>query len=61
MTDTNQMEIRFDHSAIARDFVIFEIRRDSGNYYYSKIPDFALAECHARAVAYESGSTCYIL
>lgn len=61
MIDTNQMKIHFDHSAIARDFAIYEIRRDSGNYYQSKIPDFALEECHARAVAYEYGSTCYIL
>ena len=49
MIDTNQMKIHFDHSAIARDFAIYEIRRDSGNYYQSKIPDFALEECHARA------------
>lgn len=61
MTDTNQMEIHFDHTAIARDFSIYEIRRDSGDYFRSKIPDFALEECHARAVAYEYGSTCYIL
>lgn len=61
MIDTNQMKIHFDHSAIARDFAIYEVKRDSGYYYQSKIPDFALEECHARAVAYERGATCYIL
>ena len=61
MIDTNQMKFSFDHEAIARDFVIFEARRDSGNYDKSKVPDVALQECRALAVAYDWGNSCYIL
>lgn len=61
MIDTNQMKIKFNHTAIQRDFVIFEVTRDDGNYYRSTIPDAALQKCQALAVAYDWGKTCYIL
>lgn len=58
---TNRVELEFDYQAILRDFVIFEARRDGGNFKGSKIPDIALQECKAVAVVYEWGSSCYIL
>ena len=61
MIHTNQMEIAFDFEAIARDFSIFEARRDQGNYWKSRVPDVALQECRALAVVYEQGPSCYIL
>lgn len=61
MTDTNQMQIHFDHAAIERDFTIYEIERDSGNYYRSRLPDVALQQCRALAVAYDYGTKCYVL
>ena len=61
MINTNQMNPTINHEAIAKDFVIFEASRDKGNYYKSKIPDVALQECRALAVAYDWGNTCYIL
>lgn len=61
MIDTNQVRISFDHGAIMRDFVIFEVRRDNGDYRHSKVPDAALQECRALSVAYDRGNTCYIL
>ena len=61
MIHTNQMEITFDFKAIARDFSIFEAKRDQGNYWKSKIPDVSLQECRALAVVYEWGPSCYIL
>ena len=61
MIDTNQVRFNFDHDAIAQDFVIFEAKRDSGNYNHSKVPDVALQQCQALAVAYDRGSSCYIL
>ncbi|WP_195279161.1 hypothetical protein [Clostridium sp. J1101437_171009_A5] len=61
MIQTNQMEIAFDFEAIARDFSIFEARRDQGNYWKSRVPDVALQECRALAVVYEWGTSCYIL
>ena len=61
MIHTNQMEIDFDFEAIARDFSIFEARRDQGNYWKSRVPDVALQECRALAVVYEWGPSCYIL
>ena len=51
----------FDFEAIARDFSIFEARRDQGNYWKSRVPDVALQECRALAVVYEWGTSCYIL
>ena len=53
MIQTNQMEIAFDFEAIARDFTIFEAKRDQGNYWKSGVPDIALQECRARGAAYE--------
>ena len=61
MIQTNQMEIAFDFEAIARDFTIFEAKRDQGNYWKSGVPDIALQECRALAVVYEWGPSCYIL
>ena len=61
MIHTNQMEIDFDFEAIARDFSIFEARRDQGNYWKSRVLDVALQECRALAVVYEWGPSCYIL
>ncbi|OUN25789.1 hypothetical protein [Pseudoflavonifractor sp. An85] len=61
MIHTNQMEIDFDFEAIAKDFSIFEARRDQGNYWKSRVPDVALQECKALAVVYERGPSCYIL
>lgn len=61
MIDTNQVRISFNHGAIMRDFVIFEVRRDNGDYRHSKVPDAALQECRALSVAYDWGNTCYIL
>lgn len=61
MIDTNRMKLSFDHEAIERDFLIFEARRDNGNYNYSKVPDVALQQCKALAVAYDWGNCCYIL
>ena len=61
MINTNQMEIAFDFEAIAREFSIFEARRDQGNYWKSRVPDVALQECRALAVVYEQGPSCYIL
>ena len=61
MIHTNQMEIDFEFEAIAKDFSIFEARRDQGNYWKSRVPDVALQECKALAVVYERGPSCYIL
>ena len=61
MIATNQVRFIFDHEAIAQDFVIFEARRDSGNYNCSKVPEVALQQCQALAVAYDWGNRCYIL
>lgn len=61
MIPTNQLQIAFDHDAIARRFVIVEAKRDTGDYKGSVIPDLALQAGHALAVAYEWGNCCYIL
>ena len=61
MIPTNQFQLQFNHQAIAQKFVILEAKRDSGNYYHSLIPDFALQIGHALAVAYDWGNCCYIL
>ena len=61
MINTNQMKIDFDHEAITRNFAIFEARRDQGNYKRSRVPDVALQQCRALAVAYDWGECCYIL
>lgn len=61
MIGTNQAKLHFDHETIQRDFIIFEAKRDTGNYSRSKVPDIAVQECQALAVAYDWGNTCYIL
>lgn len=61
MIYTNQVNLRYDHAAIARDFAIFEARRDNGNFSHSKIPDIALQQCRALSVVYDWGPSCYIL
>lgn len=44
MIQTNQMEIAFDFEAIARDFTIFEAKRDKGNYWKSTIKGLVYEE-----------------
>lgn len=61
MIHTNQVNLQYDHAAIARDFVIFEACRDNGDFKRSKIPDIALQQCRALSVVYDWGSSCYIL
>ena len=52
MIPTNQLQITFDHEAIANDFVILEAKRDSGDYRNSLVPDLALQVGCALAVVY---------
>ena len=61
MIPTNQLQITFDHEAIANDFVILEAKRDSGDYRNSLVPDLALQVGCALAVVYTYGDCCYIL
>lgn len=61
MIPTNQLQITFDRAAIEKKFVILEVKRDSGNYQHSLIPDLALQAARALAVVYEYGALCYIL
>ena len=61
MIPTNQLQITFDRAAIENKFVILEVKRDSGNYQHSLIPDLALQAARALAVVYEYGALCYIL
>lgn len=61
MIYTNQVLPVFDHNTIARDFILFEARRDRGSYRTSLVPDAALQECRALSVAYDRGQSCYIL
>ena len=58
---TNQVKISFDYAAIARDFILFEVRRDQGDYKQSVVPDVASQQCHALAVVYDWGPSCYLL
>lgn len=61
MIPTNQVKISFDYAAIARDFILFEVRRDQGDYKQSVVPDVASQQCHALAVVYDWGPSCYLL
>lgn len=61
MIPTNQLQITFDRAAIEKKFVILEVKRDSGNYQHSLIPDLALQAARALAVVYEYCALCYIL
>ena len=61
MIPTNQVKITFDHAAIEKTFGILEVKRDSGDYTHSPIPDLALLAGRALAVVYEYGACCYIL
>lgn len=62
MIPTNQLQITFDHEAIANDFVILEAKRDSGDYRNSLVPDLALqVGCALAVVYYTYGDCCYIL
>lgn len=58
---TNQMNVRFDYDAIRKDFVVFHIRKDKGNYYKSPLVDaiHQLGRCYA--VVYQQGPSCYAL
>ena len=55
------MKLTLNRENISRDFVIFEAKKDEGNYWRSLIPDAAVQECKALSVLYRTGSTCYIL
>ncbi len=58
---TNQMNVQFHYVAIRKDFVIFHIRKDTGNYYKSPLVDAIrqLGRCYA--VVYQQGASCYAL
>ncbi len=58
---TNQMDIQFHYDAIRKDFIIFHIHKDSGNYYKSPLLDaiHQLGRCYS--VVYQQGSSCYAL
>lgn len=58
---TNRMNIQFHYDAIRKDFVIFHIHKESGNYYTSPLLDeiHRLGRCDA--VVYQNGSSCYAL
>lgn len=61
MIYTNQVQLTLHRDAIARDFVIFQVEKDAGDYSKSLLPDTALQECRALSVQYEWGKLCYIL
>lgn len=61
MIQTNQMQIQFFYEAIRKDFVLYQIRKENGNYYKSQIPDIARQLGHCLSVVYQKGSSCYAL
>ncbi len=55
------MDIQFNYDAIRKDFVIFHIHKDSGNYYKSTLLDAIHQLGHCYSVVYQQGSSCYTL
>ena len=55
------MDIQFHYEAIRKDFIIFHIHKDKGNYYKSPLVDTIRQLGRCKAVVYQQGNSCYAL
>lgn len=55
------MDVQFHYDAIRKDFIIFRVSKDKGNYYKSPLVDAIRRLGRCKAVVYQRGNSCYAL
>lgn len=58
---SNKLELDFNRENIDRDFDIYMVSKESGNYFSTNVLDRALTEHKAKAVVYVRGSRWYVM